>query len=135
MFFPNSSVADDFTNIWVIDISGTSIWICPYIFKAYARAFHANLEEAGEDLEKYTSLRNVFMRKLREGCRPVEPNAFCLISPVDGVVLQCGQVIGRGLSIQQVKGYSYSVNSFLGTEPQVSPSISEIAPANGSDQL
>ena len=38
-----------------------------------------DLEEAGEDLGKYTSLRNFFMRSLKEGCRPLDPDACCLV--------------------------------------------------------
>ena len=54
---------------------------------------------------------------------------------MDGVVLRCGQITAPDLSIQQVKGYSYSVNSLLGAEPQVLPSILDTAAEKGPAQL
>lgn len=88
----------------------------PYVFKGYCRAFHANLEEAAEKLENYASLQQFFVRSLKAGCRPLDPNPSCLVSPVDGVMLRCGQLTGPGLAVEQVKGHSYSLSSLLGDE-------------------
>lgn len=95
------------------------IWARPYVYRGYCQAFHANLEEVGKDLENYASLQQFFMRSLKKGCRPIDPNSSCLVSPVDGVMLRCGQIREHGLAIEQVKGHSYSLKSLLGEEPRV----------------
>lgn len=37
------------------------------------------------------------------------------VSPVDGKILRIGEIRGPGALIDQVKGFSYSVSSLLGT--------------------
>ncbi|KAL2903073.1 Phosphatidylserine decarboxylase proenzyme 1 mitochondrial [Bienertia sinuspersici] len=86
----------------------------PYVYKAWARAFHSNLEEVALPLEDYPSMRDFFARGLREGCRPIDTDPQCLISPVDGIVLRFGELKEPGAMIEQVKGFSYSVSSLLG---------------------
>ncbi|ESQ55767.1 hypothetical protein EUTSA_v10025592mg [Eutrema salsugineum] len=91
------------------------VWMRPYVYKAWARAFHSNLEEAALPLEEYASLRDFFVRSLKEGCRSIDPDPCCLVSPVDGTVLRFGELKGNRGMIEQVKGHSYSVPALLGT--------------------
>ncbi|PSS11543.1 Phosphatidylserine decarboxylase 1 alpha chain like [Actinidia chinensis var. chinensis] len=90
------------------------IWFRPHVYRAWARAFHSNLEEAAKPLEEYASLREFFVRTLKEDCRPIDSDPCCLISPVDGTVLRFGK-LEAGMMIEQVKGFSYSLSSLLGT--------------------
>ncbi|KAF4374721.1 phosphatidylserine decarboxylase proenzyme 1, mitochondrial [Cannabis sativa] len=90
------------------------VWLRPYIYRAWARAFHSNLEEAASPLDEYASLRDFFIRTLKEGCRPIDSDPHCLVSPVDGTILRFGELKGPGAMIEQVKGFSYSVSSLLG---------------------
>ncbi|GER25694.1 phosphatidylserine decarboxylase proenzyme [Striga asiatica] len=90
------------------------IWLRPYVYKAWARAFHSNLEEAQLPLEEYASLQDFFIRTLREGSRTIDSDPYCLISPVDGTVLRYGELKGPGAMIEQVKGFSYPASSLLG---------------------
>ncbi|XP_027080818.2 phosphatidylserine decarboxylase proenzyme 1, mitochondrial isoform X2 [Coffea eugenioides] len=92
------------------------IWLRPHVYKAWARAFDSNLEEAALPLEEYASLRHFFVRTLKEGCRPIDSDPCCLISPVDGTVLRFGELKEAGVMIEQVKGFSYSVSSLLGAK-------------------
>ena len=78
------------------------LWLRPYVYNGWARAFHSNLEEASRPIEEYPSLRAFFTRKLKDGARPLEIGPANLISPVDGVVIGCGQVKGPGAMIEQV---------------------------------
>ncbi|XP_039029356.1 phosphatidylserine decarboxylase proenzyme 1, mitochondrial-like [Hibiscus syriacus] len=96
------------------------VWLRPHVYKAWARAFHSNLQEAALPLEEYASLRDFFIRTLREGCRPIDPNPYSLVSPVDGTILRFGKLNGTGTMIEQVKGFSYSVSSLLGSSPLLS---------------
>ncbi|XP_021757805.1 phosphatidylserine decarboxylase proenzyme 1, mitochondrial-like isoform X2 [Chenopodium quinoa] len=86
----------------------------PYVYRAWARAFHSNLEEVALPLEAYPSMRDFFARRLREGCRPIDNDSQCLISPVDGIVVRFGELKEPGAMIEQVKGFSYSVSALLG---------------------
>lgn len=90
------------------------VWMRPHVYRAWARAFHSNLEEVALPLENYASLREFFVRTLKEGSRPIDPDPHCLVSPVDGTVLRFGELKGSGTMIEQVKGFSYSVSSLLG---------------------
>ncbi|XP_019247780.1 PREDICTED: phosphatidylserine decarboxylase proenzyme 1, mitochondrial [Nicotiana attenuata] len=90
------------------------MWLRPYAYKGWARAFHSNLEEVALPLEEYASLREFFVRRLKEGTRPIDCNPCCLVSPVDGTVLQFGELKKAGAMIEQVKGFSYSASSLLG---------------------
>ncbi|KAL8539733.1 hypothetical protein ACS0TY_001372 [Phlomoides rotata] len=90
------------------------LWLRPHVYRAWARAFHSNLEEAQLPLEEYASLRDFFVRKLKEGSRPIDADPYCLVSPVDGTVLRFGELRGPGEMIEQVKGFSYSASSLLG---------------------
>ncbi|GJN09400.1 hypothetical protein PR202_ga27403 [Eleusine coracana subsp. coracana] len=91
------------------------VFMRPTIYRAWARAFRSDLDEAALPLEEYPSLQAFFIRSLKEGSRPVDPDPNCLVSPVDGKVLQLGELRGPGTMIEQVKGFSYSVSSLLGT--------------------
>ncbi|XP_039142007.1 phosphatidylserine decarboxylase proenzyme 1, mitochondrial [Dioscorea cayenensis subsp. rotundata] len=90
------------------------VYVRPFVYKAWARAFHSNLEEAALPLEKYASLQEFFVRALKEGARPIDEDPNCLVSPVDGMVLRIGELGGPGAMIEQVKGFSYSPFSLLG---------------------
>lgn len=65
-------------------------------------------------LEEYPSMCDFFVRRLKEGSRPIDPDPQCLISPVDGIVLRLGELTEPGAMIEQVKGFSYSVYALLG---------------------
>ncbi|KAL3691626.1 hypothetical protein R1sor_005277 [Riccia sorocarpa] len=97
------------------------LWLRPHVYNSWARAFKANLDEASRPIEEYVSLRDFFTRSLKDGVRPLDSSTSCLLSPTDGIVLQCGQVEGTGTMIEQVKGFSYSVSALLGSNPRVSP--------------
>uniref|UniRef100_A0A1D1XWU0 Phosphatidylserine decarboxylase proenzyme 1, mitochondrial n=1 Tax=Anthurium amnicola TaxID=1678845 RepID=A0A1D1XWU0_9ARAE len=89
-------------------------WFRPSIYRAWARAFHSNLEEAALQLDSYTSLQEFFGRTLKEGSRPIDPDPHCLVSPVDGTILRFGELRESTAMIEQVKGFSYSASSLLG---------------------
>ncbi|CAN6321827.1 unnamed protein product [Urochloa humidicola] len=94
----------------------------PTIYKAWARAFHS---EVALPLEEYPSLQEFFIRSLKEGARPIDPDPNCLVSPVDGKVLRLGKLRGPGTMIEQVKGFSYPVSSLLGTSSSLHDAMGE----------
>nr|AKM76647.1 mitochondrial phosphatidylserine decarboxylase [Geranium maderense] len=100
------------------------LWLRPHVYRAWARAFHSNLEEAAFPLEEYASLQEFFVRTLKEGSRPIDQDPQCLVSPVDGTILRFGELKGVRPMIDQVKGFSYSVSALLGASPFL-PRITE----------
>jgi len=46
----------------------------------------SDLEEAALPLEEYTSLQDFFVRSLKEGCRPIDPDPCCLVTGNNNVV-------------------------------------------------
>lgn len=45
-----------------------------------------DLEEAALPLEEYASLRDFFVRSLKEGCRPIDTDPRCLVTGNKNVV-------------------------------------------------
>eukprot|EP01132_Coremiostelium_polycephalum_P009252 gene9252-11337_t len=83
-------------------------------YKAWAYTFKCNMDEIPDPLHSYPSLADFFSRPIKEGARPIAETG--MVSPVDGRVLACGEIIGD--KVEQVKGVTYSVQQFLGCDPQ-----------------
>jgi len=82
------------------------------IYKSYAKSFGCHLDEMlDEDLTHYKSIAQFFYRRIKPSVRPINKNVD-LVSPVDGRVLQFGEIINN--EIEQVKGFTYSVQALLG---------------------
>jgi phosphatidylserine decarboxylase len=62
-------------------------------------------------LRHYRSLSEFFTRSIKDECRSISPD--CVVSPCDGRVLHYGPVTGE-TQLEQVKGVTYSLESFLG---------------------
>lgn len=89
-------------------------------FKLYSFFFGVNLDEVAEPLPHYRNLAEFFYRQLKPGVRPIDPRHNTIISPADGKILQFGEVRAGG-HVEQVKGMTYSLDAFLGTETSPNP--------------
>lgn len=78
----------------------------------YAKKFDIRTDEAEKDLKEYRSLNEFFIRRLKDGLRPVDPDPDSLASPVDGTVTGIGRIYAS-LSLM-VKGQPYTVGELLG---------------------
>ncbi|GAM23148.1 hypothetical protein SAMD00019534_063230 [Acytostelium subglobosum LB1] len=83
------------------------------LYSAWAYTFKCNMDEIPAPLDTYPSLAEFFSRPIKEGTRPIAEGG--MVSPVDGRVLACGEVLGD--KVEQVKGVTYSLQQFLGCEP------------------
>lgn len=83
-------------------------------FKLYSLIFGVNLDEVAQPLESYRNLGEFFYRRLKPGCRPIDPRSNAVVSPADGKVLQFGEIREDG-EVEQVKGMTYSLDALLGT--------------------
>ncbi|KAF9177861.1 phosphatidylserine decarboxylase 1 [Haplosporangium sp. Z 767] len=90
------------------------VWFREPGFKLYSWIFGCNLEEMKDpDLTHYKNLSEFFYRELKEGVRPIDYEAT-LVSPSDGRVFHFGLVDGS--KVEQIKGMSYSLEDFLGSQ-------------------
>ena len=67
-------------------------------------------------MSEYSTFNEFFRRRLKNGCRPIDNEAY-VVSPCDAKVLHCGLVDQNG-QVEQVKGMNYSMEDFLGYNPQ-----------------
>jgi phosphatidylserine decarboxylase len=61
---------------------------------------------------QFASLHHCFVRELKDGTRPVDPDPAVLVSPCDGIVGACGTIAGNELL--QIKGRPYRLQDLLG---------------------
>lgn len=76
---------------------------------AWRRFAHVNLDEAAATT--FASLHDCFIRELKAGARPVDPDPTVLVSPCDAIVGASGQVDGDRLF--QTKGFPYTLGDLL----------------------
>ena len=82
------------------------------VYRVYCRLTGADPSSAQLDLRHYPSLGAFFVRRLREGVRPLDPEPGSLISPCDGRI-QAAHGVERG-TLLQAKGMEYGVAELLG---------------------
>ena len=76
---------------------------------AWRRFAHVNLDEAAS--ATFDSLHDCFIRELKAGARPVDPDPGVLVSPCDAIVGAHGRVNGDRLF--QTKGFPYTLADLL----------------------
>jgi phosphatidylserine decarboxylase len=77
------------------------------------RAF-ADLDLHEAKKQHFASLHDCFIRELREGARPVDPDPAVLASPCDAIVGAAGRV--EGTRVWQAKGFPYALEELLGAD-------------------
>eukprot|EP00438_Fugacium_kawagutii_P009303 Skav235253 [mRNA] locus=scaffold3995:361676:362437:+ [translate_table: standard] len=75
-------------------------------------------QEVRYPLDAFPTFNDFFSRKLVDGARPIclVPNG--LVSPVDCTVTTMGQITEDNDRVEQVKGTTYNIRSFLGSDPR-----------------
>jgi len=79
--------------------------------------FFCNPDLSEAKKEKFVSLRDCFIRELKEGARPINPDPNILVSPCDAIVGASGPI--RGTDLLQVKNSSYSLVDLLGGDREL----------------
>src|SRR5580704_5137336 len=69
-----------------------------------------DLDEAAKPA--FESLHDCFIRELKPGVRPIDPDPAVLVSPCDAIVGASGTVAGTELF--QIKGFPYRLEDLLG---------------------
>jgi phosphatidylserine decarboxylase len=76
------------------------------------RLFADDLELHEAKKREFSSLHDCFIRELREGARPVDPDPEVVVSPCDAIVGAHGRI--RGTEVIQAKGFPYTLMDLLG---------------------
>lgn len=77
----------------------------------YAWRMFADLELDDAAKTEFKSLHDCFIRELRPGARPIDPDESVLVSPCDAIVGGCGRI--EGTRLIQAKAFSYSLEELL----------------------
>jgi phosphatidylserine decarboxylase len=85
-----------------------------WLKRTYAQTMGIDLTQALEPLESFESLEALFVRRLREGARPIDADAAAVVSPVDGTAGARG-IVEAGMLLQ-AKGRLYGLGDLLGDE-------------------
>ena len=83
------------------------------VLLAFSRIYNINAQEARLELKDYSSLNEFFTRALKNGVRIVEPDAKLVVSPVDGTLLNSGD-LDKG-TVVQTKGIESKLQDLLGS--------------------
>lgn len=86
----------------------------PPILGAFARLYGISLDEVEGEPREFPSLQAFFLRHLKEGARPVDPDPLALVSPVDATILSAGPL--EEASRLPIKGARFQPSSLLGGE-------------------
>jgi phosphatidylserine decarboxylase len=73
-----------------------------------------DLDEAAK--EEFTSLHDCFIRALKPGVRPIDPDPAVMVSPCDAIVGASGPIAGA--EVIQAKGFPYALQDLL-VEPEL----------------
>lgn len=76
----------------------------------------ADLDLSDARETRFRSLHDLFIRRLKEGARPADPDPALLVSPCDAILGASGTV-ERG-QVLQVKGFPYPLRDLLGNEAE-----------------
>ena len=77
----------------------------------FARAYGIDLEEAEKPLGDYADFDELFTRRLRAGARPIADQPGGIVSPADGIVVECG--LATAGKLIQAKGTLFDLAELL----------------------
>ncbi|MFN0207461.1 MAG: archaetidylserine decarboxylase [Planctomycetota bacterium] len=86
----------------------------------YIEKYGVRMDEAEKAVDEYVNFNDFFIRKLKNGARPIDNDPKSVVSPVDGRIVAFGK-LDRG-RILQAKGLDYSLEELVGA-PQVSGAL------------
>ncbi len=88
------------------------------VLRVFLAGYRVDMSEAEQsDPYAFASFNDFFTRALRPGVRPIATDPQLIVSPVDGVVSQCGHLDDD--TIVQAKGQAYSLARLLGGDREM----------------
>ncbi len=98
--------------------------ISRFIIPSFVKTYKINLMEMEKSLVDYPTLHDLFIRKLKVGARPNDQHPLSIVSPVDGVLEDIGEIMETNEIT--VKGKNYSIAEMLGNEQVLAKYINGI---------
>jgi phosphatidylserine decarboxylase len=87
-------------------------WFKNALIRGFLKLFDVDMNDAVEtDPLRYATFNEFFTRALRPETRPFAPDPGAIACPVDGMVSECGSIVGNLLL--QAKGRHYTLNDLL----------------------
>ena len=80
----------------------------------FAATYGIDVTQAEKPLEDYAGFDEFFTRRLKPGARPIAEDPNAVVSPADGVVVECG--LATAGQLIQAKGTLFSLAELLGDE-------------------
>lgn len=93
-----------------------SPWLTQMSISVWRLFTDLDLDEAKQ--QRFDSLQQCFTRELKPGSRPLDTSPAVLVSPSDGIVGACGQVLDGQLF--QAKGLTYRIEDLFGPSQDTS---------------
>ncbi|MCL6572231.1 MAG: phosphatidylserine decarboxylase [Bacillus sp. (in: Bacteria)] len=87
-----------------------------FVVPSFAKIYHLNQDEMEKGLSEYPTLHDLFVRRLKKDARGIDESPDSVVSPVDAVIEDVGQI--KDSSDIIVKGKTYSIEEMLG-DPQL----------------
>ena len=78
----------------------------------FARVYGIDVAEAEKPLDSYTGFDDFFTRRLRPDARPIAAAPGSIVSPADGIVVECG--LATAGKLIQAKGTLFELAELLG---------------------
>ncbi|XP_067034227.1 phosphatidylserine decarboxylase proenzyme, mitochondrial-like isoform X1 [Acropora muricata] len=104
------------------------LWLRKPIIGTFSWYFACNIGEAvEEEISNYPSVGAFFRRQLKPGARTICQTSS-IVSPADGNILHFGVIENE--MIEQVKGITYSMQTFLGPNQQAASALKELDSSN-----
>lgn len=95
-------------------------WWTRRVIPWFIARYGVNMAEAANpDPASYACFNDFFTRALRDGVRPLAQADF--VSPVDGRIIQCGQI--EGDQLLQAKGHRYSTRALLAGDDRLAARV------------
>lgn len=85
------------------------------LIRGFLKLYSVRLDEvSGRVPEDFSTFNDFFIRELKAGSRPIDPNPEAIVAPADGTVSQAGTL--RDNRILQAKGIDYTVEDLLAAD-------------------
>lgn len=84
-----------------------------FLIKNFIKYYDVDMKEAKtQDISKYKSFNDFFVRELKKGARPIVAEEKALAEPADGMISEIGEIYKD--AVLQAKGHYYSLEALLG---------------------
>lgn len=96
----------------------TTTWLKNFLIKFFNRRYHVDMSEAEiENIKDYPTFNSFFIRHLKSNLRPIAPEPYSIVSPVDGCIMQIGSI--KKQQLLQAKNHYFDLISLLAGEKEL----------------